>query len=345
MVLVTPNISVATRTALHPALCTRIIEVEPLSFPQASIQNKQIVSSHVESWGLQGNLTKLHIFRLQVYDTILYIDADCLVVKDVSHLLDLGKVYEESDALIAAAPDIFPPDKFNAGVLVVRPSQAIFDNMVAQSGLLISYDGGDTGFLNAYFSDWFTHMGPMARLKYGYNAQRFLYHCTYDKQPYYWDLGVAPDLHIVHFSSSPKPWEIKPPALANSSQAQQHLDEAGVKTLERVSKASELEQLWWKTYQRTKNYMIQYDKDRMEDKKYEQAALAAARRKAAAAALPTNPKEVHKRVVYRYKELRREGHNPQVAMEQARIEFGQSDSREASASSQVAAMFGLSAIM
>ena len=204
VVLVTPNVSKSTRNALCPAFCTRILEVEPLDFPKSS---NQLVSSHVESWELQGALTKLHIFRLDVYGAVLYLDADCLVTKDVSHLLELGKIYTESEALIAAAPDIFPPGKFNGGVLVVRPSRSVFENMMAQASLLTTYDGGDTGFLNAYFSNWYTEMPPMARLGFRYNAQRFMFHCTHEKQPDYWDLAVTPDLHVIHYSSSPKPWE------------------------------------------------------------------------------------------------------------------------------------------
>ena len=38
----------------------------------------------------------------------------------------------ERDADFAAAPDTFPPDRFNAGVLVVRPSRAVYDDMMAK---------------------------------------------------------------------------------------------------------------------------------------------------------------------------------------------------------------------
>ena len=43
--------------------------------------------SHVTSWDINCGYTKLHIFNLHVYDCVLYIDADCLVVKGVIHLL------------------------------------------------------------------------------------------------------------------------------------------------------------------------------------------------------------------------------------------------------------------
>lgn len=45
----------------------------------------------------------------------------------------------------AAAPDVFPPDKFNAGVIVVVPSLLVLEDMLSKVEELPSYDGGDTG--------------------------------------------------------------------------------------------------------------------------------------------------------------------------------------------------------
>ena len=281
-------------------------------------------------------LTKLHIFRLDVYHTILYLDADCLVTKDVSHLIELGKVYTESEALVAAAPDIFPPDKFNGGVLVVRPSQSVFDNMMAQASLLLTYDGGDTGFLNAYFPNWYTDMPPMARLSFGYNAQRFMFHCTYEKQPNYWDLSVAPDLHVIHYSSSPKPWETmgKP-----KQEVQNHLGESEMKKIQAVVKTTELEELWRKMYRRSRNFADKY--------RTELAGAASASKTAAASRTtqqrpPSNEKaDVHKLVTKRYKELRREGMSTTEAMAAARSQYGLDQTDDIPAATQVAQMFGM----
>lgn len=51
----------------------------------------------------------------------------------------------DRDCDFAAAPDVFPPDKFNAGVLVLRPDRAVFEDMVSKASVLPSHDGGDTG--------------------------------------------------------------------------------------------------------------------------------------------------------------------------------------------------------
>ena len=354
VVLATPNVADQVREALCPSFCTRVLQVEPLSFPKDSLHLKQHVAPHVEGWAVQGTLTKLHVFRLDQYDTIVYIDADCLVVKDVYHLVELGKVYQESDALIAAAPDLMPPDKFNAGVMVLRPSQTVFDNMMGQRRLLTTYDGGDTGFLNAYFPEWYTQMPPMARLSFGYNAQRLLYSTTYEKQPNYWDLGVAPDLHIIHFSSQPKPWESKPPSANEATEssvsttdtavAGSHLDQDDVKKLKKVQKAQELDNLWWGAYQRSKNFASSFAKEAQEDSIHQKKRIAEARKVSKEWKRPKTPQEIHKLVSKRFKDLRKEGKSVKDAMRQARIEYGQDkeDDDEAGTSTQkVAAMFGI----
>lgn len=350
----TPNVPKETRDCLCPVFCTRVLEVQPISFPKDSLQFKQRVSNHasdvdegsnethVPAWSQQGALTKLNIFSFEQYDTLVYIDADCVVLKDLAHLLELGKVYQESAALIAAAPDIMPPDKFNAGVMVIRPSESVFRNMMDQRSLLTTYDGGDTGFLNAYFSEWYTDMPPMARLSFGYNAQRFMYHCTYEKQPKYWDLAVSPNLHIVHYSSQPKPWEAKPAAVEPQSQAslEGHLEEEDVKKLRKVQKSSELEALWWQWYQRSKNYTAAYEKEDETERHNRKKEETEAKRQAAEYRRPKTPEEKHDLVAARYKELRREGRSVKDAMEQSRREYGL-DQEDSSPNERVASMFGV----
>lgn len=79
-----------------------------------------------------------------------------------------------------------------------------------------------TGFLNAYFSDWYSYSGPQPRrLAFRYNAQRTLYWMTHERNAGYWE-AVKP-LKILHFSSSPKPWE-------------------------EAKKKGDLEMLWWDAY-------------------------------------------------------------------------------------------------
>jgi hypothetical protein len=50
----------------------------------------------------------------------------------------------QRDTDFAAAPDTFPPDRFNAGVMLLRPSISTLEEMKSKIESLASYDGGDT---------------------------------------------------------------------------------------------------------------------------------------------------------------------------------------------------------
>lgn len=104
--------------------------------------------------------------------------------------------------------------------MVLRPCRRTFEAMLKVAPSAPSYDGGDTGFLNNFFAQWY--LGPPAtRLPFRYNAQRTLHWMTSARQPGYWNI-VKP-IKILHFSSNPKPWDS-------------------------VSKKGDLEMLWWQYY-------------------------------------------------------------------------------------------------
>nr|6MW5_A Chain A, UDP-galactose:glucoside-Skp1 alpha-D-galactosyltransferase [Globisporangium ultimum]6MW8_A Chain A, UDP-galactose:glucoside-Skp1 alpha-D-galactosyltransferase [Globisporangium ultimum] len=167
---------------------------------------------HVPGW-VNSGYTKLHIFAMDDFEQIVYIDADAIVLQNVDELFDRSTSF-------AAAPDVFPPDRFNAGVLVIRPNKQLFADLLAKAKELKSYDGGDTGFLNAFFPKWF-ESDAASRLPFGYNAQRTMYWLVNGKNPGYWN-AVQP-LKILHYSSNPKPWEDP-------------------------SRKGDLEILWWQMY-------------------------------------------------------------------------------------------------
>ena len=388
VVLATPDVSSSPQIqALLGALCTRIITVEYIPVPTHTIDDqtsKRVKTSSTNflyprmydnhtSFGL----TKLQIFNLTQYHTIVYIDNDCLVTKDVStYLLGLGKVYVESESLVAAAPDVFPPDHFNSGVMVIRPNHETYQNMLDQRSLLSTTDGTDTGYLNAYFSEWYTKMPPDARLGIGYNAQQVLYDMSLDRNrptkqaangapkkengttedasgdttnniSTYWDMSIAPDLHIIHYSSLTKPWEKK------HTHKQQSQDSDG--NFHPHMSMNGLDDLWWSWHQKSKNYLTRYKKE----KETEERAKAEARQRqqqkqqkqqqrpaasaSTSASNANNPKTIHKLIARRFKELRSQGMDTKQAMEQARDELQPEPhpSQQLDAGSQVAAMFGL----
>ena len=182
--MVTDVVSDESRRVLKGA-GMRVEEVTPIASPG---------TSEIAAWN-QSGYTKLNLWQLTQYSKLVYVDADCLVVASMNDLFE--RVVD-----FAAAPDTFPPDRFNAGVLLLRPSLAVFDDMMTKIATTPTYDGGDTGFLNAYFDTWYS-LGPEARLPFGYNALRTMYWLT-QKNPGYWQ--AAEPIKCIHYCSFPKPW-------------------------------------------------------------------------------------------------------------------------------------------
>ena len=108
VVLITPNISKATRLQLKYLSYIVIHEVPHIGKPNKS----------TGTWE-ESQYTKLHIWGLISYSKVFYIDADCIVLADLSSIFKLNVDF-------AAAPDVFPPDCFNAGILLVKPSIEMF---------------------------------------------------------------------------------------------------------------------------------------------------------------------------------------------------------------------------
>lgn len=102
-------------------------------------------------------LTKLHVFRLTSYRKIIFMDADMLPIKPISHLFHLPSAF-------AAVPDVGWPDIFNSGFLVLEPGQEKFNGIMDVVKTKGSWDGGDQGVLNEWVgSNWH-------RLSFTYNT-------------------------------------------------------------------------------------------------------------------------------------------------------------------------------
>ena len=99
--------------------------------------------THVASWVATG-YTKLNLWRLGQeewggWEAVLYIDADAVMLEDLSPLF----VRLDSANPLIAAPDVFPPDRFNAGVLGLYLDRdgATLKDMLSQLDKLGTYDG------------------------------------------------------------------------------------------------------------------------------------------------------------------------------------------------------------
>jgi len=184
--LVTDEISMESTLSLRRMGCD-VRVVAPLANPQHDT---------VERTWFRSTYTKLHIWNLTEFDTIVYLDSDLLVLKNIDDL------FVRPFTTLAAAPDMLPPDQFQSGLLAIKPNNRTYARMLEQMMVLPSYDGGDQGFLNSFFRNWY-EMPSHSRLPSTYNIVQTMAHLY----PPAWKLH-EPNMRVLHFSGDPhmKPW-------------------------------------------------------------------------------------------------------------------------------------------
>ncbi|CAL5322142.1 unnamed protein product [Camellia sinensis] len=158
-------------------------------------------------WGVY---TKLKIFNMTNYKkvAVVYLDADTIVVRSVEDLFKCGKF----------CANLKHSERLNSGVLVVEPSQTVFNDMMTEVNTLPSYTGGDQGFLNSYYAGFANahvfepdlpqkvldsrSVPEMERLSTLYNADVGLYMLANK-----WMVDEK-ELRVIHYTLGPlKPWD------------------------------------------------------------------------------------------------------------------------------------------
>jgi glycogenin glucosyltransferase len=135
--------------------------------------------------GSRRSWAKLRLWGMHVYDKIVYLDTDTLVLKPVDELFDYPQ--------LSCVPDPSPIQICNTGVLVIEPALGEFERMHEFIEKRHLYHGiGDQSLINSYF-------GKFTPLPAQYNALRISNR----------GFGVMlknDRLKIVHFVCK-KPWK------------------------------------------------------------------------------------------------------------------------------------------
>ncbi|KAL7252530.1 hypothetical protein ACSBR1_007149 [Camellia fascicularis] len=135
-------------------------------------------------WGVY---TKLKIFNMTNYKKVVYLDADTIVVRSVEDLFKCGKF----------CANLKHSERLNSGVLVVEPSQTVFNDMMTKVNTLPSY----TGDLPQKVLDS-RSVPEMERLSTLYNADVGLYMLANK-----WMVDEK-ELRVIHYTLGPlKPWD------------------------------------------------------------------------------------------------------------------------------------------
>ena len=151
--LVTPSVNAGIRELLHSA-AWEVREVPELTCNQKLgdrvTADRYDLGAEYQAKRAKwlATCTKFHVWGLTFLKKAIFLDADTLVLRPIDSLVD-------HPSALAAAPDSFPADQFNSGVMVISPSQQTFDELVAWNRVNGTAEGGDQCLLNEFFSEWF----------------------------------------------------------------------------------------------------------------------------------------------------------------------------------------------
>ena len=135
------------------------------------------------------NFCKLRLWELDQFERVVFLDADAIVVRDISKLFG----YPE----FAAAPNLYETlgdmHRLNSGVFVAEPSKHTLSKMLKRLDQpSMFWRRTDQTFLESYFPDWHG-------LPYTYNTLQYIYF----NLPALWHW---PSIRVVHYQYE-KPWE------------------------------------------------------------------------------------------------------------------------------------------
>ncbi|XP_023282689.1 glycogenin-1-like [Seriola lalandi dorsalis] len=210
VVMVTPNVSQQSRLALE-SVFDEVIMVDVMD----SEDRLHLALLGRPELGI--TFTKIHCWTLTQYSKCVFLDADTLVLCNVDELFERDE--------LSAAPDPGWPDCFNSGVFVLRPSLHTHTGLMDHALQHGSFDGGDQGLLNSFFSGWPVE-DISKHLPFVYNLSAS---SIYSYLPAFQQFGH--NAKIVHFLGPVKPW-------SSSSQR----DDGSSHATEQFAT------LWWKEY-------------------------------------------------------------------------------------------------
>ncbi|KAM4814872.1 glycogenin-1 isoform 2-T2 [Thomomys bottae] len=185
VVLITPQVSDAMRKALETVFA-EVITVDVLD----SGDSAHLTLMRRPELGV--TLTKLHCWSLTQYSKCVFMDADTLVLANIDDLFEREE--------LSAAPDPGWPDCFNSGVFVYQPSAETYSQLLHLAAEQGSFDGGDQGLLNTFFSSWAT-TDIRKHLPFIYNMSSI---AIYSYLPAFKAFGAS--AKVVHFLGQVKPW-------------------------------------------------------------------------------------------------------------------------------------------
>jgi alpha-N-acetylglucosamine transferase len=200
--LITPNLSKETMDLLEISKI-KLIKITPIKNPILDDPNDR----------RYYNYSKLNMWSLTQFEKIVYLDADMIVLHNIDELFEKKNMSSTNSG--GWLHDKKDWKEMNSGMIVLEPSNTLFEHMKSQVGKIEKEQGkGDQAFLHQYYNDW--HEKKDLHLPHIYNI--FDIHLKGYKKyfGYYLDINIQKDnknydekrVKIVHYIGQKKPWHM-----------------------------------------------------------------------------------------------------------------------------------------
>lgn len=185
------------------SLGVKLVQVAPLPLSEEFTARHSRAAQHAAAPFIKGNkpifhnpllnFVKLRLWEMEQYDSVVFLDADTLVINPIDKLFS----YPE----FSAAPNLYEPlvdfHRLNSGVFVARPNRRTYDSMLAALDAPdMFWKRTDQTFLETYFPDWHG-------LPYTFNTLQYVWF----NMPQLWDWSRV---RLIHYQYE-KPWEANHP--------------------------------------------------------------------------------------------------------------------------------------
>ena len=145
-------------------------------------------------------LTKIHVWGMTMYETLVFLDADTMVLRSIRHLLRLKLRHYK----IAASAQLLANgglEGINTGVFVIHPDRQEYErllNLLQDPSVHFDISWADQGFLNFVYKDKWRDLG--------FTNNALVWVSWFNHA--YWVNHYA-KINIIHFTGA-KPWACIP---------------------------------------------------------------------------------------------------------------------------------------
>ena len=196
-VMVTPDISQVNRDLIQHAFDARVIEVEPITLPDAEDVCRYLFRHKRKA--VHICMAKFHIFALNLSKAV-YVDADMIFLRNTDELFDKPSFSFVKD--FSAARN----GSFNSGIFVAEPNPLVRD--LAMNTLYDNFYGKDYDvvddqmIMDLLLPEWPEQTALHLPFIYNYQAWDL---SAYMHAPSYF-LDILSEVKILHMMGYSKPW-------------------------------------------------------------------------------------------------------------------------------------------